>query len=146
LRLEILGTVPLNLSTEKNCPARNLLLRETHLHLPPILPNEALYAQNLKQKRRVVRVVEGARLESVYTPKGYLGFESLTLRNRPPMASISAKHNNVQYQGYRIGQGKGNLEQGSNRKTAIGKCADEAAEPERWQSGRMYLIRNQAYL
>ena len=25
-------------------------------------------------------MVEGARLESVYTPKGYLGFESLTLR------------------------------------------------------------------
>jgi hypothetical protein len=32
------------------------------------------------QKRRVVRVVEGARLESVYTSKGYRGFESLTLR------------------------------------------------------------------
>ena len=31
-------------------------------------------------KRRVVRVVEGARLESVYTSKGYRGFESLTLR------------------------------------------------------------------
>jgi hypothetical protein len=29
---------------------------------------------------RGVRVVEGARLESVYTPKGYRGFESLTLR------------------------------------------------------------------
>ena len=29
---------------------------------------------------RVVRAVEGARLESVYTPKGYRGFESLTLR------------------------------------------------------------------
>lgn len=26
-------------------------------------------------------MVEGARLESVYTPKGYLGFESLTLRH-----------------------------------------------------------------
>ncbi|MEO0008164.1 MAG: hypothetical protein RJA20_2360, partial [Bacteroidota bacterium] len=25
-------------------------------------------------------MVEGARLESVYTPKGYPGFESLTLR------------------------------------------------------------------
>ena len=25
-------------------------------------------------------MVEGARLESVYTPKGYQGFESLTLR------------------------------------------------------------------
>ena len=30
--------------------------------------------------RRVGRVVEGARLESVYTSKGYRGFESLTLR------------------------------------------------------------------
>ena len=29
---------------------------------------------------RLVRVVEGARLESVYTPKGYRGFESLSLR------------------------------------------------------------------
>ena len=29
---------------------------------------------------RDVRVVEGARLESVYTPKGYQGFESLSLR------------------------------------------------------------------
>ena len=29
---------------------------------------------------RVGRVVEGARLESVYTSKGYRGFESLTLR------------------------------------------------------------------
>ena len=31
-------------------------------------------------KRRLVRVVEGARLESVYTSKGYRGFESLSLR------------------------------------------------------------------
>ncbi len=30
--------------------------------------------------RRGVRVVEGARLESVYTPKGYRGFESHSLR------------------------------------------------------------------
>ena len=29
---------------------------------------------------RLVRVVEGARLESVYTSKGYRGFESLSLR------------------------------------------------------------------
>ena len=29
-------------------------------------------------------MVEGARLESVYTPKGYRGFESLTLRPRSP--------------------------------------------------------------
>ena len=34
--------------------------------------------------RRLVRVVEGARLESVYTSKGYQGFESLSLRLRPP--------------------------------------------------------------
>ena len=27
------------------------------------------------------RVVEGARLESVYTPQGYRGFESLPLQN-----------------------------------------------------------------
>ena len=31
-------------------------------------------------KWRLVRVVEGARLESVYTSKGYRGFESLSLR------------------------------------------------------------------
>ena len=30
---------------------------------------------------RGVRVVEGARLESVYTSKGYRGFESLSLRH-----------------------------------------------------------------
>ena len=29
--------------------------------------------------QRGVRAVEGARLESVYTPKGYRGFESLPL-------------------------------------------------------------------
>ena len=31
-------------------------------------------------KRRDARVVEEARLESVYTPKGYPGFESPSLR------------------------------------------------------------------
>ena len=31
-------------------------------------------------KRRGARVVEEARLESVYTPKGYPGFESPSLR------------------------------------------------------------------
>ncbi len=31
------------------------------------------------QIQRGVRAVEGARLESVYTPKGYRGFESLPL-------------------------------------------------------------------
>src|SRR5215213_10079236 len=30
------------------------------------------------------RVVEGARLESEYTPKAYRGFESLPLRQPPP--------------------------------------------------------------
>jgi hypothetical protein len=39
----------------------------------------ALTSQSLK-KRRVVRVAEGARLESVYMPKVYREFESLTLR------------------------------------------------------------------
>ena len=33
--------------------------------------------------RRDVRVVEGARLESVYTSKAYPGFESPSLRLRP---------------------------------------------------------------
>ncbi len=33
-----------------------------------------------QQLRRGVRVVEGARLESVYTSKGYRGFESRPLR------------------------------------------------------------------
>ncbi len=33
-------------------------------------------------ERRDVRVVEGARLESVYTSKAYQGFESLSLRKR----------------------------------------------------------------
>ncbi len=33
----------------------------------------------LSLKQRGVRVVEGARLESVYTSKGYRGFESLPL-------------------------------------------------------------------
>ena len=32
-------------------------------------------------KRRGARVVEEARLESVYTPKGYPGFESPSFRN-----------------------------------------------------------------
>ena len=40
-----------------------------------------LLLQSIKNWR-VVRVVEGARLESVYTPKGYRGFESLTLRRK----------------------------------------------------------------
>ena len=35
-----------------------------------------------KQIRRGGRVVEGARLESVYTLKAYRGFESLSLRHK----------------------------------------------------------------
>ena len=44
---------------------------------------EFCYLARLKIKgkaRRDVRVVEGARLESVYTSKGYRGFESHSLR------------------------------------------------------------------
>ena len=33
-------------------------------------------------------MVEEARLESVYTPKGYPGFESLSLRNKGCKSSI----------------------------------------------------------
>ena len=39
-------------------------------------------------KRRGARVVEEARLESVYTPKGYPGFESPSLRNKGCKSSI----------------------------------------------------------
>ena len=35
-----------------------------------------------KLKRRGARVVEEARLESLYTPKAYRGFESLSLRRK----------------------------------------------------------------
>ncbi len=35
---------------------------------------------SIGELRRGVRVVEGARLESVYRPKAYRGFESLSLR------------------------------------------------------------------
>lgn len=36
--------------------------------------------EGLRRVRRDGRVVEGARLESAYTPKGYRGFESHSLR------------------------------------------------------------------
>lgn len=36
--------------------------------------------RRIHTKRRGVRVAEGARLESVYTPKAYRGFESPSLR------------------------------------------------------------------
>jgi hypothetical protein len=42
----------------------------------PVNGKKFIFAANLQ---RGVRVVEGARLESVYTPKGYRGFESLPL-------------------------------------------------------------------
>jgi hypothetical protein len=35
-------------------------------------------------------VVEGARLESVYTPKGYRGFESLSLRKQASLCEARA--------------------------------------------------------
>ena len=38
--------------------------------------------------RRDARVAEEARLESVYTPKGYRGFESPSLRNKGCKSSI----------------------------------------------------------
>ena len=41
-------------------------------NLPPILKKASVW--------RDARVVEEARLESVYTPKGYPGFESPSLR------------------------------------------------------------------
>ena len=49
---------------------------------------------------RRVRVAEGARLESVYTPKAYREFESLRLRNLIE---------NLASPGFFIGDGKGVL-------------------------------------
>ena len=46
-------------------------------NLHPILKKIVL----CRPKRRDARVVEEARLESVYTPKGYPGFESPSLRS-----------------------------------------------------------------
>ena len=43
--------------------------------------------------RKDARVVEEARLESVYTPKGYRGFESLSLRIAQRVKSLS--YNNL---------------------------------------------------
>ncbi len=39
--------------------------------------------------RRDARVVEEARLESVYTPKGYPGFESPSLRKNRKIKFVS---------------------------------------------------------
>ncbi len=44
-------------------------------------PAERQFSQAYESVRRGGRAVEGARLESVYTPKGYRGFESRSLRN-----------------------------------------------------------------
>ena len=44
-----------------------------------------------KLKRRGARVVEEARLESLYTPKAYRGFESLSLRFRYSEMNIREK-------------------------------------------------------
>ena len=41
--------------------------------------------------RRAGRVVEGARLESVYTAT-YRGFESLALRQNPPSEHVRQSH------------------------------------------------------
>ena len=45
----------------------------------PFIPPSGMTGK-VKKYWRLVRVVEGARLESVYTSKGYRGFESLSLR------------------------------------------------------------------
>ena len=44
--------------------------------------------------RRGARVVEEARLESVYTPKVYRGFESRSLRRKYKQETISKYNNN----------------------------------------------------
>ena len=42
-------------------------------------------------KGELSELAEGARLESVYTPKGYRGFESLTLRSSSQMIKLNFK-------------------------------------------------------
>ncbi len=53
--------------------AMNKVGEKTLVKSPPLLLCQPLM-------RRGGRVVEGARLESVYMPKAYQGFESLSLR------------------------------------------------------------------
>ena len=48
-----------------------------------------------KQKRRGARVVEEARLESLYTPKAYRGFESPSLRFRYSEMNIREKSKKI---------------------------------------------------
>ena len=43
--------------------------------------------------RRGARVVEEARLESVYTPKAYHGFESRSLRSEKKMKQLKTIYN-----------------------------------------------------
>ena len=51
-------------------------------------------------KRRGARVVEEARLESVYTPKGYPGFESPSLRKTLKINGGKAKASPVRSRFY----------------------------------------------
>ena len=45
--------------------------------------------------RRDVRAVEGARLESVYTPQGYRGFESHSLRIKKQFQKLMSNGNTI---------------------------------------------------
>ena len=59
-------------------------------------------------RRKDARVVEEARLESVYTPKGYLGFESPSFRFYVKRKSEKASFFCVYNQGViRLQKGKG---------------------------------------
>ena len=53
-------------------------------------------------ERRDARVVEEARLESVYTPKVYRGFESRSLRETPKTKGGQIKTNPVKSRFYGI--------------------------------------------
>jgi hypothetical protein len=46
-------------------------------------PHYSKFVNQFRYSRRVVRVVEGARLESAYAAKLHQEFESLTLRKNP---------------------------------------------------------------
>jgi hypothetical protein len=65
-----------------------------------------LYFRQLKNNWRGVRVVEGARLESVYTSKGYRGFESRPLRQlKNPVTSGIFISSDRQKACFQIGNG-----------------------------------------
>jgi hypothetical protein len=53
-----------------------------HARVLPVAATDDRYGGPKTIYRRGVRVVEGARLESVYTLKAYRGFESLPLRQK----------------------------------------------------------------